>query len=510
MRAFRAIDEEKPVALIRLAIVFLAPLVLAASQGDELAAKSRRAKEAMAAGRFDEAGALYEHLVRALPGNAGLVFNLGLARFSAGRCQEAAAAFQDAVRLDPGQAMAWLLLGMSRLKLNDPGGALEPLRHAVRLQPDHATARLELGDALLSLGRYDECVVHLRRLTELTPRDPRAWYGLGACYLQLSRSAFARLEESAPHSAHWYALLARSRAEQQQFRSAYYYYRQALAAQPAFRGVHAAIAEIYRRQGREDWAAREEERERDLPAPDCTRKSPECCFLREQYEDALRLAVQRRDPEGLYWTSRVSAELALLAFHQLNGLGPSPFRHRLAAEAFRLQERHADAVREWRAAVALAPDDVTLKLDLARSLMHNQEHEAARAVLEELVRLMPGSAEAHLLLGLSLLNLQEAAQAVPVLESALRLDAQSVATRAALGRACLQTGRPAEAVPHLEAAVSSDEDGNLHYLLAQAHLRSGNREKAEAFLRRYQELRQTAQERARLREEQFQITAPLP
>jgi tetratricopeptide (TPR) repeat protein len=506
----RAVDGGKPIGLLRLAVLSWALAALAAPQADELAAKSGRAKEAMAAGRFDEAAALYQDLIRSIPGDPGLMFNLGLARFSAGRHREAIAALKEAVRLDPGLATAWLLLGMSHLKLDEPAGALEPLRRAVRLRPDETMARLELADALLSLGRYEECAVQFQRLTELTPRDPRSWYGLGACYLQLSRSAFARLEETAPQSAYWYFLVARSRAEQQQFRSAFYFYRQALLARPGFRGAHAAIAEIYRRLGREDWAATEEEQERALPPPDCTRPTPECHFERSRYEDALRAALKRQDPEGLYWTSRASSELALLAFNRLAELGPSSFFHRLAAETYHLQERHADAVREWRAALALAPNDTGLKLDLARSLMHNQEHEAARGLLEELVRHMPRSAEVHLLLGLCLLNLQEAAQAVPVLESALRLDPRSLGARAALGRAYLQTGRPAEALPHLEAAAATDKDGNLHYLIAQAYLRTGDRDKAQAALRRQQEIRQAAQQRARRREEQFQITAPSP
>jgi tetratricopeptide (TPR) repeat protein len=492
-------------------------LVLAAAalagpspQGDELVVKSQRAKQAMAAGRFEEAEALYQELVRALPGNAGMVFNLGLARYSAGRHQQAAGDFATAVKLDPKLGPAWLLLGMSRLKLEDPAGAVGPLERAVTLEPANPIARLELGDALLKLGRPMEAVRHFERLTELTPRDARAWYGLGAAYLALSRAAFERLEATAPESAFWYALLARSRAEQQQFRSAFYFYRQALALRPEFRGLRAALAEIYRQTGREDWAAVELEREKALGAPDCSAEIFDCEFAAGDFRAVLNLASRRDDPEALYWRSRAASALALNAFARLEELGPSAFRHRLAAEAFALQERHAEAVREWREALRLAPDDASLRLELARSLMANQEHEAALEVLDELARLNPGWAEVHRLRGEAWLSLQEPAKAAASLEEALRRDPGSLAARAALGRAYLQIDRPKDAIPHLEAAAETDEDGNLHYLLAQAWLRTGEREKAGTALERRRQIREAAEQRARQREERYRIMPPAP
>lgn len=490
-------------------------LVLAAAalagpslQGDELAVKSQRAKQAMAAGRFEEAEALYRELVRALPGNAGMVFNLGLARYSAGRHQEAAGDFATAVKLDPKLGPAWLLLGMSRLKLEDPAGAAGPLERAVALEPANPIARLELGDALLKLGRPMEAARHFERLTELTPRDARAWYGLGAAYLALSRAAFERLEATAPESAFWYALLARSRAEQQQFRSAFHFYRQALALRPDLRGLHKALAEIYRQTGREDWAAVELERERALGAPDCSAEIFECKFAAGDFRAVLNLASRREDPEALYWRSRAASALALNAFGRLEELGPSAFRHRLAAEGFALQERHAEAIREWREALKLAPGDASLRLELARSLMANQENQAALEVLDELARVKPGWAEVHRLRGEAWLSLQEPAKAVAPLEEALRLEPGSPVVRAALGRAYLQTGRPQEAIPHLEAAAGTDRDGNLHYLLAQAWLRTGERQKAEVALERRREIREAAERRAQEREQRHQITPP--
>ena len=58
----------------------LACAALSASPSpDDLAVTARRGREAMAAGRFDEAAALYAEITRALPDEPGMLLNLGMA-----------------------------------------------------------------------------------------------------------------------------------------------------------------------------------------------------------------------------------------------------------------------------------------------------------------------------------------------------------------------------------------------------------------------------------------------
>ena len=58
------------------ALSFLA-LAAVPPDADDLAAMSQRAKTLMAAGRFEEAIPVYKELLAAVPGNAGLLLNLG-------------------------------------------------------------------------------------------------------------------------------------------------------------------------------------------------------------------------------------------------------------------------------------------------------------------------------------------------------------------------------------------------------------------------------------------------
>lgn len=81
---------------------------LLCAQTDLLAAKSQRAKQAMSAGRFEEAVTLYREFVRVLPGNPGLRMNLGLALHSAGRYREAIEQFRAVLKQQPrGLCSAW-------------------------------------------------------------------------------------------------------------------------------------------------------------------------------------------------------------------------------------------------------------------------------------------------------------------------------------------------------------------------------------------------------------------
>jgi tetratricopeptide (TPR) repeat protein len=103
-----------------------------------------------------------------------------------------------------------------------------------------------LADALNSTGRPEEAIPHFAALTRLQADNPDAWYGLGTAYTLSSRRSFGEIERTAPESGYWYALLARSRAEQNEFRSALYLYKQALGKLPDLLEAHAALAPIYR------------------------------------------------------------------------------------------------------------------------------------------------------------------------------------------------------------------------------------------------------------------------
>jgi predicted Zn-dependent protease len=464
------------------------PLSLGA-QNVDLAARAAEAKRAMDAREYGRAAELYEELARALPENAGLRMNVGLARFSAGEFESAAASLNAAARMDARLWPARLMLGMSYLKLGRVAEAIAPLESVVRERPDDKVARLELAAGLLQLGRFGDAVSVLQKLAGLDPANPKVWYGLGLAHEGMARDAAERVLAERPESSYALALTAKERAEGQQFVSAVQLYREALSWDSTLPGAHAAIAAIYRTTDHADWAAVEDRRAAEAEKPDCARQPRACAFV------AGRFAEAAAGPPGggvadLYWQSLAHSELAREALARLEILPPSAELHQSRAEQLERAARYADAVREWKAAVALAPRDERLRRGYAQSLWRARDYDAAIPLLRELAAAHPDAADFFYQLGDSLLEKEGPAAGLPYLERALELDRGSLPARASLGKALMRAGRGAEAIPHLEATRPIDSDGSVHYQLAQAYRAAGNADGARAAMAAFAKLRE--------------------
>ncbi|HYM10241.1 MAG TPA: tetratricopeptide repeat protein [Bryobacterales bacterium] len=496
----------------RALLLLLAAASLWAQSQDDLALQSQRGKEAMAAGRFDQAAAIYTALVKALPGNAGLLMNLGMAEYTGGDPRAAVPHFRAALQLESALFPAWLFLGLAHLDLAEPARAIEPLQHALQLDASSVQAHQALAGALFSLDRFAEAAAEYRRLAEADPASTCAWYNLGRSYDALSRRAFADLENRAPDSAYWSFLAAGMRFAQRQYSTAFYLYKQALERMPSLHGAHAAIADIYRRTGHADWAATEAERERSLGPPDCAASPIECEFARGRYQQAAAAALKASPaPEALFFQSLAYNELALEAFERLSRLPPSPELHELRAESERNQGRYLQAVGEWREAVKLAPGHPELERGLAIALHEARDYPAAESLFRRLLARDPASAELNYYLGDSLLNQQHAQEAVPFLKKAIEggaRDPAALPARASLGRAYVESGQAAQATPYLKAALSLDTDGSLHYQLARAYQAAGQAELAKQALAEYQKISQAFRSERQQLQAEVKITPP--
>ncbi len=482
---------------IRAALLLCAALS-AYAQPEDLARKSQDAKQLMAAGRFSEAIPIYQNLCQALPSNTGLRLNLALAYHMAGRPREAVPEFERVLKADPANQPALLSLGAALLELKQPVKAIAPLTKFVSLETDNVDARGMLANALLSAGRAKEAAVHFRKLTALTPQDPKAWYGLGRSYEALAQNAFQQLDKTAQGSAEWLALIADSRVEQRQYRSAFYFYKEALAKRPDLPGLHSALAKVYRATNHPEWAAAEEQK---TGKPDCTKDKAACEFAAGKFLEAAA-------GPSLYWQVRAYNELALQAFERLGAVPESIEMHALKAELLTNHGNKLEAVEEWRAAQRLAPGDPRVERQLATAMYLAGDYKAALPVLRKLAREGPRSAELHFFMGDSLLHLEQPQEAISELQTAVRLDPKMLPAQASLGLALIRDDRPRDAIPHLTAALSIDDDGSLHYQLARAYQASGAAELAKAAMQKYQEIQQRTETLKRDVEEKAQITPP--
>jgi tetratricopeptide (TPR) repeat protein len=491
-------------AALRLAL-FSFGAVLAA-QTEDLAREAQRARDLMTARSYEQAIPIYQRIVTALPGNPGILLNLALAEHMAGREREAIPHLEAVLKAQPNHIPALTALAQARLSLGEPTLAIAPLEKVLAAEPKNREIRGTLAAALLDAGRFDEAAARYGQVSNEDPNDARAWYGLGMSYQGLASAAFDRLQKLDPTSPYVAALVADTRVKRRQYRSAFFFYNQTLEKLPNVHGVHAALADVYRKTGHPDWAAQEDRKEAALPQADCRTHPAECEFMAGHDLQLTKLPKGAApSAETLFWQTKAANELAIQAFFRLGQLPPSVELHELKADIARGQGQHLEAAQEWRAALALAPGDRRVAREIAVSLFLAGDF---RAALDEATKLLKGDAQMNFVVGDSWLRLEDAEKAVGYLRTALALDPAMLAAQASLGLALARVGKSAEAVAHLEKAIELDDDGSLHFQLANAYRASGNAEKARTAMAKYQEILKRNEEQKAEVAREAQIAPP--
>ncbi|HME01025.1 MAG TPA: tetratricopeptide repeat protein [Terriglobia bacterium] len=477
-------------------------------QSPALAEKAQHAKELMAAGRAGEAVPIYTELVKSIPNNPGLILNLGLALDLSGRKRDAIRQYEAVLKIDANSFPALLLAGTAYMDLGEPPKALAPLEKAVKLQPGNFDAQAMLAEAELGLDRFAEAVRSFQELSAEDPSNAKMWYGLGSSYEGLAQQSFDQLATVAPGSAYWLDLVAESRLETKQDYSAFYFYHQALAKMASMRGVHAALADVYRDTGHPEWASVEVEKERQLPPPDCAAQRLECDFQAGNFVNIVQATERSSTPEAYYWRTRACNKLALDAYFRLGQLPASVETHELKAKIESKRRQYAEAAKEWRAALGLSPGNRHFQKELAIALYRSGDLQGAETLFQDLLQREPEATDLNFFLGDTILNSQKPAEAVAYLEKAVKNDPKLLPAQRSLGLAYMQIGRAGEAIPHLKNALSVDEDGSVHYQLGRAYQAQGERELARVMLEQYQEMHRAQEAENKAVERDVAITPP--
>ncbi len=477
--------------LSALLVVALAP------QSAELVRRSQAAAAAMQKGSFDEAARMYQELVRAVPGDAGLLMNLGMALAMGGHEAEAVAPLERAIKLKPALVPAHLFLGSSYLALGEAGKAVPPLKRAVAAEPANIEYRRLLARAYVETERPLEAATELRTITELAPKLPAAWYALFHAYNDVAQEAIGSFAADQANAAWRDLLVADALLADGRFNDAFPVYRETLEALPSMVSIRDSIARIYEQTGHQDWAAIERGKGR-LTEAQCARRPALCAFRAARYRAALSAAAAGKDPESRYWRARAAAELTKEALDRLDKLPDSRERREVRAAVATADRRYPDAVRELKAALQFAPKDVGLIGQLGTALYLSREYEPALEVLGPIVEQAPASEDVRVLTayGDSLLQLDRVDDAVRYLRRAFTADTSDQAASLSLARACIRQGDFRAALPLLEWQLAGDNDGSVHVLLSRALAGMGQTDKAEAMLAKSQELQRASQRQA--------------
>ena len=147
--------------------------------GDESpAAHFARATAMMNLGRWPEALAGYDAVLRQEPGHVPSLNNRGIVLSRLGRHAEALAGFEAALAMDPGDTFALNNRGEELQKLSRPHEALASYDAAIAKAPGSAEAHGNRGYLLGQLGRNDEAVTALECAVALEPSNPRFYQHL--------------------------------------------------------------------------------------------------------------------------------------------------------------------------------------------------------------------------------------------------------------------------------------------------------------------------------------------
>ena len=118
-------------------------------------------------------------------------FKSAVAQYEAGNYPQAAAELEKLVREVPNSFEVQELLGLVYAAQSENDKANQHLEQAVRLKPDSATAHTNLGNSLLRLGQFDLAEQQFKRAATLDPQDYEANHNLGELYARSNKLAEA-------------------------------------------------------------------------------------------------------------------------------------------------------------------------------------------------------------------------------------------------------------------------------------------------------------------------------
>ena len=340
------------------------------------------------------------------------------------------------------------------------------------------------GERALAAGRYAEAEKAYETLRKLSPGTAEVQARLGLIYFQQGKFA-----DAVPPL------------------------REAIRLKPALPNVDALLAMSLSELGKHDealpilektFAGSKDPVLRRLAGLHLQRSYGGVGRDQDAVDVALRLSrLHPDDPEILYHSARLLANLAYLQTMRLAAVAPeSVWLHLAAGEANESQGLYEAAVREYRQVVALTPRRPGVHFRIGRALIAKSQNASAedlaeaRKAFEEELRIDPTNANAAYEIGEMHRKAGELEPARAMFEQALKHYPGFAEALVGLGRTLLALGRPADALPRLEAALKHDpEDEVAHYQLAQAYRALGKTAEQERALAEFTRLRTRAEQR---------------
>ena len=216
---------------------------------------------------------------------------------------------------------------------------------------------------------------------------------------------------------------------------------------------------------------------------------------RDEWDSAYRMANRAArghpaDVDALYYLGLVTRRLAADEFQRLVHMAPDSARvHQLQAEMLEVQQRNADAEKEYAAALEAKPDLLEALLGLAKLKRIRLACEEALGLYDKAESIRP-TFDAAYGLGVCHSYLQNDELAVQKFEQAVQRGPSEAVAWAGLGTSLVKLRRTAEGIAKLQRAIAlAPEMYEAHYMLGMAYQASGDASRAQEAFRKAEQLR---------------------
>jgi predicted Zn-dependent protease len=124
----------------------------------------------------------FSSLLKEKPGDADILYGLGISYAMVGRTQEAISYLSVAQKASPTDAYVLRELGIAYFQTKEVDKALDALQDAVRTFPHDTTILYYLGQGNEEKGRWNDALSFYQRVLGLDPKRVEVYYNLGVVY----------------------------------------------------------------------------------------------------------------------------------------------------------------------------------------------------------------------------------------------------------------------------------------------------------------------------------------
>jgi tetratricopeptide (TPR) repeat protein len=411
------------------------------------------------AGKYPEAAAQLEKLVREVPESFEVQELLGLVYSAQSQDARATQHLQKAVTLKPDSAPARTNLATNLAHLGKTELATEQFRKAVELDPRNFETNHNLGEAFARSGKVADAALYLEKAQQIDPSSYDNGYDLALAYLQTRRLADAQrllrnlLKQK--NTAELHNLLAEVEEKDGEFVEAANEYEAAAHLEPSESNLF-------------DWGG-ELLLHRTLdPAVEVFKQGV------QRYPASQRMAVGL----GMTYYARGNYDDAVKSLLSAADLNPSePSCYFFLSKAYDSSPSRADEViQRFRRFAELQPKNARALYYYAMSLWKGRraqdpglDLDQIESLLTQSLELDPKLAEAHLQLGNLYSDQNKYVEAIPEYKRALELNSDLADAYYRLGQAYVRTGEKGRA----------QEQFQVYRKIREQHLADLEKQRAE-------------------------------